>query len=163
MDGFTKIGKIEKVVILLILLLAIFFRFFRLSSDPVSLSMDEVSIGYNAYSILKTARDEWGNLLPLAFRSVGDYKPPVNIYLTVPSIFIFGLTEFGVRFPVALIGTLSVLVLILLLKELGFRKNGYLSGGFWLAISPWHVHFARGSFEAVMALFFILLGVLVFL
>src|SRR4030042_566937 len=89
--------------IVIIFLIALLFRFYKLSSYPVSLSMDEVAIGYNAYSILKTGKDEWGQKLPLAFKSVGDYKPPVDIYLTVPSVWVFGLNEFGVRFPVALL------------------------------------------------------------
>ncbi|OGM21733.1 hypothetical protein A2714_05535 [Candidatus Woesebacteria bacterium RIFCSPHIGHO2_01_FULL_38_9] len=158
-----KLWKKEIFYILLIFGVALFARFYKLSQHPVSLSMDEVSIGYNAYSILKTGRDEWGQSFPLAFRSVGDYKPPVNIYLTVPSIAFIGLTEFAVRAPVALLGSLSVIVFIFLLKELEVKRIGYLFGGFWLAIVAWHIHFSRGSFEAVTALFFILLGVLWFL
>jgi len=121
-----KLWKKEIFYILLIFGVALFARFYKLSQHPVSLSMDEVSIGYNAYSILKTGRDEWGQSFPLAFRSVGDYKPPVNIYLTVPSIAFFGLTEFAVRAPVALLGSLSVIVFIFLLKELEVKRIGYL-------------------------------------
>jgi len=146
----------------IVFVIALTFRFYQLSSHPVSLSMDEVSIGYNAYSILKTGKDEWGVRMPLAFKSVGDYKPPVNIYLTVPSIAIFGLNEFAVRAPVALIGSLTAVIFALLLKELGFSRLGYLFGGFWLAVLPWHVHFSRASFEAVTAFFFLVLGTWLF-
>ena len=152
----------EYLLVILIVLLAFVFRFYKLTEFPVHWSMDEGAIGYSAYSVLQTGRDEWGEFLPLAFRSVGDYKPPVNVYLSIPSIFVLGLNEFAVRLPTALLGSLSVLVFILFLKEIGFKKNGYLFAGFWLAILPWHVHFSRGGFEAITALFFLLLGILLF-
>ncbi len=149
--------------LLLIFVVSLFFRLYKVTSYPISLTMDEVSIGYNAYSILKTGKDEWGKTLPLAFRSVGDYKPPINVYLTVLSVAVFGLSEFAVRFPVAVIGSLTAVLFSLLLKEFGFKKAGQLLGGFWLATSPWHVHYSRAGFEAVTALFFCVAGVYVFL
>src|SRR5258706_10515409 len=101
-----------------IIILAIVLRFFQLGTNPPSLDWDEASIGYNAYSILKTGADEYGNKLPSTIRSFGDYKPPVYIYLDVPSVAFFGLNEVGVRFPSALFGSLSVLVMYFLAKEL---------------------------------------------
>lgn len=152
-----------KLTVVAIFLLALLFRFFLLGSYPVSLSMDEAAIGVNAYSILSTGRDEWGEKFPLAFKSVGDYKPPVEVYLTVPSIALFGLTEFAVRLPVALLGAATAVLIIFLLKELGLSGKASLFGGFWTAIVPWHVHFSRGSFEAVSALSFLILGAWLFL
>ena len=152
-----------QVGLLIVFTVAVFFRFWKLSDFPVSLSMDEVSIGNNAYSILKTGRDEWGMKLPLYFKSVGDYKPPVNVYLTILPIFLFGLSEFSVRFVSALVGAMTSVIIVLLLREMGFRKSTALFGGFWVAINPWHVHFSRASFEAVTALFFVILGLLIFL
>jgi len=149
-------------------LLAVFFlgllvRTWKLTEYPVSLSMDEVSIGYNAYSILRTGKDEHGASLPLAFKSVGDYKPPVDIYLTSVSMAIFGMNEFAVRFPVALIGALSIVVLVALVRLLGLSWTASLFSGFWLAILPWHIHFSRASFEAITALFFLLAGSVIFI
>src|SRR5947208_1068171 len=89
-----------------IVFLTIVLRFFQLGVNPPSLDWDEASMGYNAYSILKTGADEYGNALPLSFRSFDDYKPPVYIYLTVPAIAIFGLNEFAVRLPAAVIGVI---------------------------------------------------------
>jgi len=147
----------------IVIFISFFVRFYRLSEFPISLSIDEVNIGHNAYSILKTGADEWGKAWPLAFKSVGDYKPPVNVYLTVPSIAIFGLNEFAVRFPSAFLGSLTSLVLILLLLELGFSKKSALITGFWLAILPWHIHFSRASFEAITGLFLTIFAVWLFL
>ena len=77
---------------ILIIILAAILRFYNLTAVPPSLNWDEASNAYNAYSILKTAKDEYGNFLPLANRSFDDYKPPVYMYFTIPSVWIFCLT-----------------------------------------------------------------------
>ncbi len=153
----------KKKLLLLLFIIGIVFRFYQLTKYPVSLSMDETAIGYNAYSILKTGRDEWGEFLPLAFKSVGDYKPPVNVYLTVPFIAIFGLTEFATRLPSALIGSLTIIFIVLLLLKLKIKPTASYLTGLWLSILPWHIHFSRASFEAVTALFFLILGTYLFI
>ncbi|EKD95597.1 MAG: hypothetical protein ACD_24C00433G0001, partial [uncultured bacterium] len=54
-------------ILLLIVLLGGALRFYQLASVPPSLARDEVSVGYNAYSILKTGKDEYGRIFPLSF------------------------------------------------------------------------------------------------
>lgn len=149
--------------ILTVTAIAVFMRFYQITSHPVSYSMDEAAFGYNAYSILKTGHDEHGEFLPLAFKSVGDYKPPVDVYAMVPSVAVFGLTEFGERFPLALYGVLTVIAVIFLLKALDFRWRTALFGGLWLAVMPWHVDFSRTGVGASGSLFFMIFGVLMFL
>jgi len=155
--------KINLTALLLIVLLGGFFRFWKLSDRPVSLSIDEVAIGYNTYSILKTGRDEWGEFLPLAFRSIGDYKPPLLEYLMLPAIGVFGLTEFGTRFTVALVSTLTLIFVFLLLKEMTKNQTVALWGSFSLAISPWHIQYSRMTHEAVVALFLVIVAVWLFI
>lgn len=161
----------RRIAVLAIFLLAFFVRFYALGSVPPSLNADEVAIGYNAYSILKTEKDEFGSRFPLVFRSFDDYKMPVYVYLTVPSIAVFGLTDFAVRFPSAFFGVLSVLCTYFLVKEL-FKKSKNvkfkleyfpLLAAFFLAISPWHIQFSRSAYEANVALFFIIFGVFLLL
>ena len=86
-------------------------RFYQLGQIPLSLDWDEASNAYNAYSILKTARDEYGKLLPLYSRSFDDYKPPAYMYMEVPAVSIFGLTQFAARLPSAIVGVLTILVI----------------------------------------------------
>ena len=162
------LNKYRIFLLVLILVISVVLRFFNLSSNPPSLNWDETSIGYNAYSILKTGKDEYGNFLPIEFRSFDDYKPPVYVYLTVPSISVFGLTEFGVRFPAALFGVLSVIVFYLLLGQVLQKKEGNvrdavpLIGAFLLAISPWHLQFSRAAYEGNIGLFFLMLAFYLF-
>lgn len=155
------------IIVMLIVLLAAFLRFWKLGQVPVSLYWDEVSIGYNAYSILKTGKDEYGQFLPVRFKAFGEYKLPAYVYLTSASVKIFGLNEFAVRFPSALFGTLTVLLTYFLTQEI-FKKSVISSqlpvtSAFLLAISPWHLQLSRAGFEANLGLFFFCLGLLLLL
>ena len=161
MKGFDKIK--DKYIFVLLLILTIlggFLRFYKISSNPISLSIDEVAFGYNAYSVLKTGRDEYGRFLPLTFKSTGDYKNPVPIYLMVPSIALFGLNEFSVRFPTALIATLSIPLFFLLFMEISGSQIISLVATLFLTISPWHIYYSRYVSDHLIATFLVVLGVL---
>lgn len=156
------------VIFLLIILVGVFLRFYQLGSNPPSITWDEASIGYNAYSILKTGADEYGNKLPISIRSFDDYKPPLYVYLAIPFVAIFGLSEFSVRFPAAIIGILSVVVICFLVKEIlqkwekKHKELAALASAFFLAISPWHLQFSRAAFEGNVGMFFLILSLLLF-
>lgn len=152
---------VKKVIIIFIV--AAILRFWAISSLPSSLSMDEIAVGYDSYSILKTGRDQHGEFLPLSFKSVGDYKAPVAFYLTVPSLLLFGENELGVRFPAAFLGTLTAVAFFFLLSEVSIGKKGAFFGALWLAINPWHVYLSRTSFDGIIALFFLIFGIYLFL
>src|SRR3990167_3068602 len=142
-------------LLFLILILATVLRFYKLDTIPIGFNDDEAAFGYNAYSIIKTARDEWGRFLPFpAFESFGDWKLVFYLYLTVASEVIFGASEFAVRFPSAIFGILSVWATYLLTKKLLGKNVGLLSA-FLLAISPWHVIASRNAFESDILIFFI--------
>ncbi len=140
----------KKTMLFLFIILAVaaFLRFYRLGEVPVSPDWDEVALGYNAYSIAKTGRDEYGTFLPLALRSYDDYKPPLYVYLTVPSVALFGLSVWSVRLPSAVMGVLAVLGVYVLVMELFKRRDVSLVSSLLLAISPWHIQFSRIAFEA---------------
>ncbi|MBI5465426.1 glycosyltransferase family 39 protein, partial [Candidatus Gottesmanbacteria bacterium] len=150
----------KKILLIAIFFLAFFLRFYKLGDVPPGLYIDEASIGYNAYSVLTTGKDEFGEKFPLWFRSFGDYKPPVYIYLTSVSMAIFGKNEWAVRFPSAFFGTLTVLITYFLIKKLFMLSGGVfaLLTSLLLAISPWHLQFSRAAFEANVGLFLFILG-----
>ncbi len=151
------------IPLFLILLLAAFLRFWHLGESPPGVLVDEASIGYNAYSIMKTGQDEWGQRNPLTIRAFGDFKPPGYIYAAIPFIKIFGLSPFSVRLPSAIFGVVSVLCLYLIVL-LVMRNNGLaLLSALFFAISPWHVNTSRMAWEANMALGSFLLGLTLFL
>lgn len=148
-----------------IFLLAFLLRIVVIDKYPVGFTPDEASWGYDAYSILKTGKDQWGESWPLTLRSFGDYKLPLYAYLTIPSVSIFGLNEFAVRLPNTIFGTLAVLATYLMTKRLLGAKHPSLPllAALLLAISPWHIALSRGAFEANLTTFFLPFGVWAFL
>ena len=151
--------KIEILLLVFIILLAFGLRFYKVTEIPPALNWDEVSIGYNAYSVLKTGKDEWGISLPVHFRAYGEYKLPAQIYAAIPGIAIFGLNELGVRITPVIYGTLTILLMFFLARALSQNVYIGLISAFLLAISPWHIQLTRASFESSFALFWITFGV----
>lgn len=144
---------ISKKIFFVIFILALLLRFYKLGIVPPGLDWDEVSNAYNAYSILKTGHDEYNNFLPLYNRSFDDYKPPLYMYLEVPSVAVFGLTPFAARLPSALLGSLLTVTVYFLVKRLFKRENLALVAMALAAISPWQLQFSRVGFEANVGLF----------
>lgn len=149
--------------IFLVLFIATALRLWNLGSFPPSLRSNEASFGYNAYSILKTGKDESGEFLPILFKSFGDWKPGTYFYLTVPFVAILGLNEWAVRLPAAISGVLSIYLLYLLVLSLFGSQKFALASAFSLSISPWHIAFSRGAWDAEVALTLTLAGMLFFI
>lgn len=148
--------------IFVIVVIAVLLRFVNISSMPPALNWDEVSHGYNAYSVLTTGKDEWGVRFPTIFRAYGDYKLPGYIYATGISEKLFGLNEFAVRLPSVLAGIGTVIFTYLLVFELFRNKTLANLSAFLVAVEPWSLFLSRGAFEANLALFFIVSGVYCF-
>lgn len=155
--------KIIFVILIFITLLGGFLRFYKITENPPSLNGDEISMGYDAYSILKTGRDQFGKFMPITFESVGDYKNPVPIYMMILPIKLFGLNDFSIRFQNALFGTLFIPLFFLFLAKIIKDKIIAIVGAFFLSISSWHIYYSRVEYETLIASFFVLLGIWFFL
>jgi len=159
----------RKYILVIILLTSALLRLWNLGNVPPGITADEAALGYNAYSILKTGRDEYGKILPVIFKSFGDYKPGLYIYLTAPFVAVFGLNEWSVRLPSALAGVGAVWLLYLIIRKLknenlGIRNSKLeIVAGFLLAVNPWHIQFSRGAWEVNVALTLTLAGIYFFL
>src|SRR3989344_928385 len=157
--------------LLAILILAFVLRVPFLDKFPAGLNADEAAIGYNAYSLIKTGHDEHGVAWPLVFRSFDDYKPAVYFYLVLPFVYFMGLSVWAVLLPGSLLSVLSIYYVYLLTNKLfpsvSFRAKrseveesfniGHLAA-LMIAVSPWHLHFSRGGWEANAASVFMLIG-----
>lgn len=149
-----------KLLLFCILLLAAVLRIWNLGLMPPHLRNDEASLGYNAYSILTSGKDEYGESLPILFKSFEDFKPGLYVYLTVPFIKILGLNEWAVRLPAAASGILGVYLLYYFVWLLFKNQKVALSAAFLLAISPWHITFSRGVWEAQLTFTLTLAGLI---
>ncbi len=162
------------IFLFIIIFLAAVLRLWHLGEVPPSPNWDEVALGYNAYSIRETGKDEYGKPFPIILRSYDDYKPALYSYLAIPSITLFGLSAFAVRLPSAIFGVLTVLITYALVMELFlrntvkkeltdvYRTHIALFAALLLAISPWHIQFSRIAFESNIGLAFNVIGIYFF-
>jgi 4-amino-4-deoxy-L-arabinose transferase-like glycosyltransferase len=162
----------RKITLLfLIFLLGFILRFYQLGAIPASVEWDEAAIGYDAYSLLNTGKDQFGKFFPNTFRSLDDWKPPIYEYTAIPSIAVWGLNAFAVRFPSAFFGSFSVLAVYFLVRTVFLNINFWskrsvklgLLASFLLAVSPWSLQFSRAAFEVNVSVFITILAVTTFI
>jgi 4-amino-4-deoxy-L-arabinose transferase-like glycosyltransferase len=147
--------KITGMLISLWLIIAFLVRFVGLDSSPVSMNFDEAGLGYNAYSLMLTQKDEFGVKWPLALRSFNDYKPALYSYLTIPFVKFMGLNQTSTRIVSALFGTISLLFFFLIFKQLS--NTGTLTALFvssFISFLPWRLHYSRVAFESNLSMCF---------
>jgi 4-amino-4-deoxy-L-arabinose transferase-like glycosyltransferase len=140
----------QKIGVLLLgffLLIGFGLRFYKLTDVPQGINWDEAANGYNAYSLLKTGKDEFGKPWPLFTESFGEYKSGLGIIVLVPMIKALGLSIFAVRLPTVIFGCLLILASFYLALQV-FKKiiPASLVAGL-IAISPWAIHTSRFSLE----------------
>lgn len=146
----------------LIVAIAIALRVYQLAQLPAGFYCDEAGLGYNAWSIIQTGRDETGARSPLFIWSFDtSYKNPVWLYSAVLPISVLGLNEFAVRITSAAYGSATIVAMFFLGRALLSTWGGLLAAGI-LAVCPWHLHFSRIAFELITFPFFFLWGVTCF-
>lgn len=149
---------------LVILLTALILRLANLGEVPPGLTVDEAAIAYNGYSIWVQRRDEWLNRLPISFRSYGDYKAPLPIYLNGFFTALGGLNPTAIRLPFVLANVFSLYffmkIIDLLWREKTPKSKTYAAvAGLFMSLTPWHFHYGRLGFENNFALLFITAGI----
>jgi hypothetical protein len=152
-----------KKTLVAIFVFSLFIRLYSVSNTP-PLLWDEAALGYNAYSILQTGKDEFGQFLPLIFKSFGDFKPGLYTYLTVPFVYLFGLNEISVRLPSIIFGSLTPVLLYLLITKFNSKSRALaFYSSIILAISPFSIHFSRNAWETNILTFELILASYFFL
>jgi len=151
------------LILIIILCWACFIRFYRLSQVPPSLSWDEASIGYDAWSLTRDGKDQWGKIFPYIFQSFGEYKYPTHIYFTALIVKLFGLSDLTVRLSSVLMSIVNILLLFFLVRKLSGNEFVAIFASLFLTISPWHIQFSRINWETNFGLFFFMTGLLSFL
>ncbi len=156
---FEPRRAVTTVLLVLIVAGSAVARIYRLDDIPAGFFCDEAGLGYNAYSIFRTGRDETGTFLPLYVWSFGvSYKNPVFIYSSIVPMALLGPSEFAVRLTSALYGSGTVAAMFFLGRAVMGVWVGLLAALF-LAVAPWHLHFSRIAFELITFPFFFVLGV----
>lgn len=145
-DRIFDIGK-KKVYLIGILLLGVILRL--TAAINLSVSADDMHFVTHAVNFLgagKLVTYDQSSGLWFAFTSVA-YK-------------IFGYTQFSSRFAAILFGSFSIFLIYLLSKEF-FSEKVSLTSAFLLAVAPFHIKNTVAEMD-VMAMFFVLFGMLFF-
>ena len=131
------------IIFLVVILITGLLRFYQLDKIPPGLIIDEASEGYNAFSLLHTGKDRYGQSFPILFRSFGSFQAPLYTYLSVIPIYLFGNSIFSIHFVSAVSGVVLVITTFILLVNFEKRKKINLSttAAFLVAISPWAIFF----------------------
>lgn len=138
-----------------------FLRTYTFTTSPPGFYSDEALYGYEAYSLLKSGKDQFGNSWPLSLAGFGDYRPALYIYSTIPSIWLFGLSAFATRLPSIVFSVATVVVTYLLIKKVTKHEKAALFGALLLSISPWSIYFGRMAHETNLMTLLIVSGVYV--
>ncbi len=159
----------RRVSLFAVLILAGVLRLWNLGGVPPSTSMDEASIGYNAYSVARTGVDEFGQFPFISQRGYDDWRRSSYLFLVAPFVSIFGLQSFAIRLPAVVLGVLTVWATYSIVMAL-WRKNNdtrahaiAMVAAVLLATSPWHIYLSRIGHETNAYLSASIFGLLFFL
>lgn len=143
-----------------IVALGAFFRFYNITEIPLGLYPDEAMNGNNALEALAGSDFK-------VFYPENNGREGLFINIQALSLYLFGNEPWALRVVSALFGTLTILGVYFLTKELLLKShfNSYRSetsiallSSFFLATSFWHINFSRIGFRAIMVPFFAAFG-----
>jgi 4-amino-4-deoxy-L-arabinose transferase-like glycosyltransferase len=156
--------KLHKIILILIILFGSFLRIWELSNIPPGVIPDEADTGYSAYSILHTGLSQYGTFNPLAIEEAsGGSHPPLYTYSLIPLVKFFGLNIFIERLPSVIFGILTIPIFFLVTQKLFKNINISLLSTFLLSVNPWAIAISRQGLLEAIAVFFVTLGILLFL
>jgi 4-amino-4-deoxy-L-arabinose transferase-like glycosyltransferase len=139
-------GRIAPYILFAILVLALFVRVYHLDSLPAGLYPDEATNGTDAL-----LANETGEYRLLYTNNYG--REGLFINLQALAIKYFGNTVPVLKFWSVVFGTLAVLGIYLLARELFARRIYALIAAFLIATSYWAINFSRIGFRAIMVTF----------
>src|SRR5579885_3015140 len=102
--GLARLASatVSASILAVVLILGIVLRTVALGGVPAGFNQDEACNGYDAYSLLRTGRDQHGNFLPAAIQAFNDYRMPLFDYSLTVAVGLFGLRPASVRLGAAL-------------------------------------------------------------
>lgn len=148
----SKIKKIDKeklyqIIVISVIILGSMIRIIGIDKLPNALNVDEISSGYEAFSILHYGIDRNGKFLPVFLQAWGSGQNALLTYLIIPFMAILGTNILAVRLPMAIISSISLIVMYKLLRKIGNKKIA-LIGLIFFAICPWHIMKSRWGLES---------------
>ena len=140
--------RFHQVLLLVILVFAAFLRFYQIGEVPPGLHEDEATDGNDAWEAWRSGRFQ-------VFYAENHGREGLLINLQAIFLGMTGSHSPGaLRWPGALLGTLTVLGVYVLAQEVAGKQVGLLAA-FLMAISFWHINISRFGTRPVAAPFFL--------
>jgi hypothetical protein len=135
------------------LILCVAAHVWSLGSIPQGLFIDESSIGFNAATLAESGTDQDGEHWPVLFRSFGDYKSPLYIYVVALVFKVAGVSILSLRLTSAVFFFLFEIGLLLLVRRLiSLRWDVLVYAALSAGFLPWFFPLSRIGFEVVSQL-----------
>ncbi|HEY2986851.1 MAG TPA: glycosyltransferase family 39 protein [Candidatus Binatia bacterium] len=143
----------------MILLVAGVLRTVDLDANPPVVHVDEASNTWNAYTLLKTGKDEHGVRWPIFYtRAFGENHSTVILYALLPFQALGGMNVWTTRLPIAVSGVICVLLIYFIGARLFDPAVGLVAAAI-LGVNPWHLQATRIGLEGGLVPIMILLPV----
>jgi 4-amino-4-deoxy-L-arabinose transferase-like glycosyltransferase len=155
--ALSRTSRVGAVVAILVL--AAVLRLAALDQTPPPIHADEAPNAWNAYTLLKTGKDQYGVSWPIFYiRAFGDYRTASYAYALVPFQSLGGMNVWTTRLPAAFGGIISVLLSYLIAARF-FGVPTALVAAAMLALNPWHLQISRWGHEASLSPLLVLLSI----
>jgi 4-amino-4-deoxy-L-arabinose transferase-like glycosyltransferase len=155
-------GKSLAVVALIVGLAAAGVYATRLGYAPIYLMHDEVNFSLQSVSIAHTGRDINGRWFPVYF-SEPEFtagRDPMVIYVTALALTVLPLSDASVRLPTALVGVMTIVLLLVLWSKISPRPWMPIVAAMCLLCSPgWFIH-SRLALSVIYPLPFVVIWLL---
>ena len=156
----------ERLFFLIFFTLAIFLRLIFLNVLPPALANDEANVILNAQSLINTGKNIPGVVTGVfglhSGETGGGIHSEFSSYFLALIYLISGFSQTTARLPFVVAGVGVVVFLYLIADELFGKKISKIV--LVLAVvNPWMVQFSRSGYEAIIAAFFYLISIYLFL
>lgn len=148
MHGVARhLRKKHVMLLILIFCVAIFARSYRFGSVPAGLHQDEMTLSYDAWSLMTYGVERNGFHFPIILPAYGSGQSgTLAAYLSIPFLAVFGLNPIGTRMLNLVAGIASLAVFYLLVQRMRSRKTALIATAF-MAIAPWHIMVSRWGLD----------------
>lgn len=145
----TRKEKTKQVKILFwaTIFIGILLRVLLLDKFPAGLNCDEASVSYNAFSILNTMSDRYGNFMPVYTPAFGGGQSVLLVYLTIPFVKLFGLNILATRLPMAIISSISLIVFYQIINFTDYDDKIKWFALLFFTLNPWHIMKSRWGLD----------------
>lgn len=135
---------------LVVMCMAVLGRFWRLSDFPAGLHQDEAWFAYNAWLLLKSGSNIYGEKWPLTVDMWGDHVSAIHSYVLVPFIALFGAQTAAFRTGIIVCGLVAAGFALHWLYRQTQNKLLTLLAAAMLALSPWAIVMSRASSSVIV-------------